>query len=394
MEIESFQLKYEYFNEIGKNVRFNDQLADFYRQLFRDTEDDALEFRARNVSLCSKYLDFDYYRLQAVKAFRRINLCHDRFCPNCQGLLAKKREQKYTPVLDDLAEQYSLWHVVFTVPNVPADELKRTLDRMYKKFGYMMRYLKGTKKIAGLTFGRYGFAGAIRSLEISQNFSDNTFHPHFHCVFLLRKGLTLEKRHINQFSFQGARLERKFSGFEVTLQKIWYLLMNGIEVNQTSIATLQQGYSVIADPMEKGNYREIFKYAIKGCFKDNALYDYASFETLYYALRNRRVLQGYGELFRLNFEEDSILDEEADEQYDAFLAKLGELEEPVFTAESLDDVQEECLRGNVRYISKSSFKALFEKEKSPVGQTGEIGRAETGSSPPCLLPRWHNQVLL
>ena len=391
MEISDFQLQYDYFNQIDKHIRFNDQLADFYRELYDETADESVGTHARRVELCSKYLDFDYYRLQGVKAFRRINLCHDRFCANCQGLLARKRELKYGPILDDFAKTYSLWHVVFTVPNVSGEELRPQLQLMYKKFGYMMRYLKGDAKISGVNFLQYGFAGAIRSLEITQNFESGTFHPHFHCVFMLRKDLQLEKTQLNSYSFSGSTLRRRFSEFEILLQKVWYLLLNGEEVNAPALDELAQGYSVIADPMEPGNYREIFKYAIKGCFKDDALYDFESFRTLYYALYNRRVLQGYGLLYRLDFEHDAILEDEADEAYDVLIGALGSLEEPVFYAEKLEETLAECRRGNIRYISKGSFRRLFEEESRAENKSRAAPeRAQPSESSPA---GWHGVPL-
>ena len=287
MSLQDVSIPYESFNKIGKRIRNNDIISGYYNQLFDETGDYVFENRARSVNVCGKYIDFEYYRLQGVKDVKRINLCKDKFCPNCQAIIAQKREQKFSPVLDALAEDYSLHHVVFTVPNCSPEQLKPTLNAMYRKFGYMVRYFDGRKKISGVNFGQYGYAGAIRSLEITQDFKENTFHPHFHCIFLLRKGLELEKQHINQYSFDGSKLVRKFSDFEILLQKIWYLLMNGIEVNTTSIQDLRQGYSVIADPAEQGKYHQLFKYAIKECFKDGQIYDFETFKTLYYALHSR-----------------------------------------------------------------------------------------------------------
>lgn len=358
MSLENLALSYEHFTRIEKKIRFNDTIASFYRQMFEETADFTFQNRSRSVDLCSKYMDVDYYRLQGVKCIKRINLCKDRFCQNCQSLLAQQREIKYTPILDAYSKDFDLYHVVFTVPNCIGDDLCRTIDAMYKKFAYMVRYFNERKRIRGISFAKYGFQGAIRSLEITQNLSEHTYHPHFHCIFIMKKGLVLDKSCINQYSYEGETLQRKFSELEILLQKIWYLLLNGVEVNYDNIHSCGQGYSVIADPAE-GNYHQVFKYAVKGCFKDDKIFDYETFKTLYAALHSRRIIQAYGVLHNIDFDADDILDEQTDEQYDAVIQKLEQIEKPVFIAETLNIVMLEVLRSNVRYISKANIKALL-----------------------------------
>lgn len=358
MSLENLALSYEHFTRIEKKIRFNDTISAFYNQMFDDTNDLTFQNRARSVDLCSKYLDIDYYRLQGVKCIKRINLCKDRFCQNCQSLLAQQRELKYTPILDEYAKDFDLYHVVFTVPNCDSDALLPMLKLMYKKFGYMVRYFKGQKKIKHINFRKYGFQGAIRALEITQNPDDRTYHPHFHCVFIMKKGLVLDKSYVNQYSYKGSKLERKFSELEILMQKVWFLLITGQEVNYDSIKTCGQGYSVIVDPAD-GNYHQVFKYAIKGCFQDDHIFDYDTFKTLYAALHSRRIIQAYGVLHNIDFEADEILDDQTDAEYDQIITELERVEKPVFIAETLNVVMLETLRANVRYISKANLKAIL-----------------------------------
>ena len=379
MEIGSFAVPYEYFNKIDKRTQHNDILSDYYARLYEETNDEIHNNRSTSVRLCGKYMDFDYYRLQGVKELKRINLCRDKFCSNCQALLAAQRLHKYTPVLNGYAEEYDLYHVVFTLPNCTAEELRPTLDLMYKKFGYMTRYLRGVKKIKGIDFTLYGYQGAVRSLEVTQNFNTGTFHPHFHCIFILAKGLNLEKCHINQYSFDGDKLINEFSDFEILLQKVWRLVLEGKKVKKSSLDELKQGFSVKADLLKDGDYKEVFKYAVKGCLKDGKLYDYESFKTLYYALYGRRIIQGYGVLHSLKFEDDEIIEDETDTEYDALIGTLQALEKPVFTYESLNEVLLETLRCNVVYISKSNFRrVLAESECDNFGTSTPVQGATIG----------------
>ena len=49
--------------------------------------------------------------------------------------------------------------------------------------------------IAGVDFAQYGFVGAIRSFEIV--ISPTEYHPHLHCLFLMKKGLNLVQLYPN-----------------------------------------------------------------------------------------------------------------------------------------------------------------------------------------------------
>lgn len=365
MELSERSIEPEYFEELGKKTRYNEYMTEYYNELFEETGEELYSHRAKSVELCCKYWDMDYYRLQAVKDIQRVNLCKDKFCFNCQSLLALRRQAKYAPVLDSYTAAYDIWHIVFTVPNCTGEELRGCLRRMYQKFGYMVRYMDGRKRLRGINFARYGYIGAVRALEVTQSREDGRFHPHFHCMFILRKGLSMKGRHVNSYSFDRGKLVRRFSDFEVLLQKVWCLLMSGREVNAQAIAELQEGYSVTADRVARGEYHEVFKYAMKGSFKDGTIFDYGTFKTLYHALHHRKVIQGYGALHNFKFEDEAgeLFEDELAELYEGLIAELQRWEEPVRTYESLEQIVTESRRANTRYISKSNFRSVLREYK-------------------------------
>lgn len=369
------KLEYNDFLKIYKRISHNDIISDYYDRLAEeaDTLDDffLLKNRSQSVSLCGKFYDYDYYRFQAVKVLKRVNSCRDKFCPQCQSLLAQTRLAKYSPILDEYSKDYDLYHVVFTVPNCSPSDLKITLTRMYKAFGHMIRYFRGNAKVKGIDFLQYGFFGAVRSLEITQNFTTGELHPHFHCIFVLKKDLNLEKDQVNSFSFSNGVFQRYFSDFEIILQKVWCLLVNGFRVSLSALDDLDTGYSVVADKAIPGDYKEIFKYALKGCCKGDKIFTYESFKALYFALHNRRIVQGYGALRCLKFESDEILEDQVDENFNAIVEELVCFEDPVFITESLTESMTEVLRGNCCYITKANIRRTLRD-------------AEVLSSRPCL----------
>lgn len=364
MDIEERAIGRDYFIKLYRRTSRNSEIADFYEHLFEETENETFKQRSEALNLCLKWWDTEFYRQQKVKDIKRVNLCRDKFCLNCQCMLASKRQLKYEPLLNALLSQYDILHTVVTVTNPTAERFPAVLDCMYSRFGYLVRYLRGNAKVKGIDFLQYGFGGGIRALEVTYNAADKTFHPHFHCMLLFRKGLRLERKIINDFSFDrnGKKPVRKFSELEVLLQKIWYLLMNGVKVTREAVDALPLGYSVIMDNAE-GHYHEAFKYSCKGAFDEDKgafVYSEEVFRILRKALYNRRMIQGYGALRCCNDDDQEIFENELQELYEDMLRKLQAVEKPVTKIESFEEVLQ---ARDCRYISKTNMRRVLMSEQ-------------------------------
>lgn len=350
------------FIKQSKNRIINNRtIANYYRQKSLYENDDVLFNRAKKMELCLKYWDVDYFRFQAVKDVKRVNLCQDLFCKNCQHNLALKRFSKYSPVLEDLSKNYNLYHITFTVPNTSGIMLKSTIDKMYSKFVYINRYFNSDKKSRTFDFTQFGFVGAVRSLEITFDTKNNeiSYHPHFHCIFVFKNDLDLKKINYNKFSFSNKSEDVKaFSNFEIFLQKMWYLLYNDIRFNAKNFNDLKMGYSCSADKCKVGQYHEVFKYALGGVFKKGFELDYDVFSYLLNALYRRKIIQGYGILNRFKFDLEN--DNEIIYEYFAFRQSLEEFEKPVREVVDLQRVEVELDNG-ISYISK--FKKAWDDGK-------------------------------
>ncbi len=395
----------EQFEKLQRRTWKNKELSKFYTYLAEehlevyydrmDQERGKIEPNrtymntAKNVALCAKWWKIDYYKLQGVKDMKYGNLCHNRFCDNCQNEIAKQRAKKYEPVLDRLAEDFDLYHLVFTVPNPLKRCLCGCLDVMYKNIKYMFRLLSGNVKIDGYNFEQFGYWGAVRALEITESKNEREFHPHFHCIVLFRKGLRLDENrtHVNVYSFdrehvkkgwtkQDGTLVNKFSDLEILLQKIWRLRIDGIEVNADNIERLPLGYSVMCRKAD--NYKEVFKYATKGCLKHSPdeknmddgernkrfLSRLNDFEILEKALKHRKVVQGYGKLYHWKFADvvDQSIDFANDQYYLEAIKLLHKVENPDEVLECFDDMMEtmkNSKKNNISYISCSSVCSMF-----------------------------------
>ena len=351
----------------------------YFKEDFWNRRKDDLNKRGERVFFCGHYWTGDYYIVQGVKDLKKTNLCMDRFCDNCQNTLSVQRSDKYLPVLERLMPDYDVYHVVLTVPNVPLSELSVTLDRMFYAYKRLCIFLSGRLSVRNVDYSKFGYLGSIRALEITKNHEKNTFHPHFHCIFVCKKGSKLcsgrdivnlysfkkYNSHIKGTNYASNDPQREFTKLEVLLQKTWRLLYDGVELNYSNLDELSLGYSCMIDSA-KGRCKEVFKYATKGLLSSDPNKDpvdhYEDFVLLFCALYRRRLIQGYGCLYRLKFEDN--IDLSADDLYLEVLKSLHELENPIAFHEDLKSLQENVgKQKNITYISRKTVAMLGAKDE-------------------------------
>ena len=133
-------------------------------------------------------------------------------------------------------------------------------------------------------------------------------------------------------------------------------------VTLRAINDMSEGYSCTMDLTGEDGYHEVFKYTIKGCFSKHGdfLYDFKTFDILDKVLYRRRVIQGYGCYYDVNFEVDEIdslsIKSEVEEE-------LRKVENPVTCFESLEEVERQVAK--ICYISVTKildFYRLYEKQ--------------------------------
>lgn len=378
--IDKYKVKKDVIRRGKKRCGRNDEIADYYLELGEKRRNPTLIKKYDHLRQCFKTWSVDYYKKQKVKDVKKVLRCKDIFCFNCQSQLAGQRYTKYVPFLEELSKVFDIYHVTHTVPNPLGPDLKNTVDNMYKKYAYINQYIQGKRKIKGIDFSHLGWIGTIRALEITSKITDKgiEYHPHFHSYMVLKKGLkNLTKPNIynvNSFSFKEGKkgVQRFFSDFEILLQKIWYLVYNGIKVNRKNLAELTEGYSGIVEKCKPGKYHEVFKYVIKGTFKDSVFaYDYDSFRYLYDTLHGRRIINGYGAFRGFNFDsdEEEEVSELVEKEYSQILAELNAVESPFCGYDNVNDVLSNIGAG-ITYISKRKIaKDIFHtEEKSKRGK--------------------------
>lgn len=364
----AYNIESSTLNKIRKRIKNNDLIGDFLLQKSHDytlhsPQNNLYWNRQKRIRSCCNYWGLDYYRLQNVKYVKTVSRCKDKFCSNCQSQAANDRYNKFVPIFKAYASDkgYQHYHVVLSVPNCPQDQLQSVIDRMFKSFAQLTQYLKGQRKVTGIDFLNYGYRGCVRSLEVTPSKVSDGFHPHFHCCFSFSRSFNLgRKRHVNDYSFSYGVLNRKFSDFEIFLQRLWRCCYDGSKVTANRLDSMDLGYSCVVDRMTDDGFRQVFKYAIKGCFSKNGkfLFQYDAFDRLDRVLYHRRLIQGYGCYFGIKFESDDLFTLFAYVE-DIATGILQEVEFPVDQIESFDAVELGCKRSI--YISTEKILEFFQR---------------------------------
>lgn len=344
-----------------------------------------LDKLASKINNCNKVWVMDEYEKQKYRVVKKQYLCGSTFCPNCKKVLQGQLMSKYVPTLRFYDS--NIYHLTLTVPNCFGWELGNVLNHMERSFVKLVDFFKSD------TFVDWKFLGAFRSTEVTISSDGFTYHPHFHVAVVFLYNDWTKKVNTNVFSFSdrlpwrlGVKakdlknylcnesmsnyhddaselkvepsllyhkfkkpsriLVSKFNREELILQKVWYLIYNGIEVNQYNIDNIHSvrrklkeriiknvGYSCTIQKFPSGGYGELFKYMIKDNFYDDKgnkqMITYKQFVYLFIALRRRKNFETYGCFKqRIDDKEGSFIRELSKYKYDSILNFLNKKEVP------------------------------------------------------------------
>ena len=335
--LKDIQVTHDFIKDVINNNGYNSIILDYYKRLEEEEHID-LTNKINSIDDCNSIWTLDKYELQKIKDFKKTNLCKDKFCNNCKKVKQASRLSQFVPQLKKLEEEFDLFHVTLTVPNVEGhdyNKLIKTIKIMFDSYRKLNHYLLDIKSIKDISFKKYFYVGSIRSLEVT--YKNDSYHPHLHCIFAMKKGLKLSKRFKNTYSYSKKNGTRSFSSFEILIQKIWRLTNEGKKVTKKSIDDLEIGYSCSVDKIEDEHYFEVFKYMTKSNSDDEEDFmSYDNFKVLYYSLKSVRQIQGYGILY--NLKEKENYEEEVDYLYNKIIDELKEKELPIEVMEAPEDL--------------------------------------------------------
>lgn len=149
--------------------------------------DDIDTNKAKRMRDCASWLDFvraegDNLRLHNA------NFCRVRLCPICAWRRSLKTYSQMSDIMAIAKQQYAFLFVTLTMRNVDGEELSTALDKLSQAFNRLTKYKR-------MQFVK----GYYRGCEVTHNLSDNTYHPHLHCVFAVNKSyFTDTKTYVKQ----------------------------------------------------------------------------------------------------------------------------------------------------------------------------------------------------
>ena len=131
----------------------------------------GLDARSARVSECATFLEF--HVTETEKKLHTANFCRDRLCPGCNWRRSLKIFGQVSQVMDVLENQrFQFLFLTLTVKNCSASDLPCTVGKLLDGWS-TLRHRKRFKT---------SVVGSFRSLEITRNKFDGSFHPHLHVI--------------------------------------------------------------------------------------------------------------------------------------------------------------------------------------------------------------------
>lgn len=138
----------------------------------------GLDGRFLRVADCGTYLEFRLSE-DAQKKLHRANFCRDRLCPMCNWRRSKKIFAQNSRIMDVLqSDGYQFLFLTLTVRNCSGDDLSKTVHGLFDGFYNLLKKFR---------YKRFrSICGSFRSLEVTRNLIDGSFHPHLHVILAVR----------------------------------------------------------------------------------------------------------------------------------------------------------------------------------------------------------------
>ena len=137
--------------------------------------------KALRVYKCGTYLEFIKSSSNERLKLHRANFCKVRLCPVCawQKSLSVFRElSRAMDIAQKEDKRLIPLFLTLTVKNCTGDALSSTLDTIFHGWNRFMSNTKMKRIIKGW----------FRSLEVTYNRQNDTYHPHVHVILLVDKG--------------------------------------------------------------------------------------------------------------------------------------------------------------------------------------------------------------
>lgn len=165
----------------------------------------SYEKKSFRIKGCGTFLEYKVYVAENQKKLHKANFCKVRLCPMCAWRRSLKIFGQVSQVMNIAKGETSNKFIFITLTqrNVPGEELKEEINNLYQSFNRLML----RKKIKLMSLGWF------RALEVTYNKKDNTFHPHFHMVIMVKsyyqknKNLYIDQAELTEMWKQSLKID-------------------------------------------------------------------------------------------------------------------------------------------------------------------------------------------
>lgn len=144
--------------------------------------------KAERMKECANWLAF-WRKEDGSMKLHDARFCRVRLCPICQWRRSIKTYAQMSQVLEVAkSDGFEFVFLTLTMRNCEACELSDTLTILLQGFNRLMKY-KDVKKAV---------KGYYRGCEVTHNISEDTYHPHLHCILAVNKSYFTSRDYLSQ----------------------------------------------------------------------------------------------------------------------------------------------------------------------------------------------------
>lgn len=144
--------------------------------------------KAERMKECANWLAFLRKEDGSMK-LHDARFCRVRLCPICQWRRSIKTYAQMSQVLEVAkSDGFEFVFLTLTMRNCEACELSDTLTMLLQGFNRLMKYKDVRKAVKGY----------YRGCEVTHNVSEDTYHPHLHCILAVNKSYFTCRDYLSQ----------------------------------------------------------------------------------------------------------------------------------------------------------------------------------------------------
>lgn len=132
------------------------------------------------ISSCGETLQFMRQEDSSLKLYQAY-FCKNKLCPMCNWRRSMKYSYQTSRIVDEAIQQKPKGRFLFltlTIKNVPGKKLNDTISQLTQAFNRLFKYKKVQKNLLGY----------LRSVEVTHNEVQDTYHPHIHILMMVKSG--------------------------------------------------------------------------------------------------------------------------------------------------------------------------------------------------------------